>query len=416
MIFLKRPFVFLSGILLYIFPKLGVFLLTRKKSAAYVKRFLRANAHVFTRHLRARKVKKYNKTLILIRTDAIGDYVLFHNFIEVIRNSDRFKDYKIVFFGNIIWKDLAVMNNSEFVDEFVWYNRSELFTEFREIELIKYAYKLSKYSAEILVNAVISRENVFEQMIGLTIAKIKLAPENDYINNTQPEMSKFYNQLIKVPNYCTFEFFRNQTFINELTSHKQEITKPYLNFIHKKSISLPAEYALLFPGAGVAYRRWSALNYARVAAFIKDNYDLDVVFAGGSGEIEISKIIHEHLKTDFIDLIGKTSLLELVEVIQGAKILVSNETSAVHIGVATNRRIICLSNGNHFGRFNPYPSIIWEDVHYIYPKFLRDEIALFPNRVCEKFKYFSDLDINKIPVEDVTYKIKELLDLPLLNI
>jgi ADP-heptose:LPS heptosyltransferase len=54
-------------------------------------------------------------------------------------------------------------------------------------------------------------------------------------------------------------------------------------------------------------------------------------------------------------LSGKTTLQELAELIRGAEILISNETSAVHIAAAVGTNSVCILGGGHFGRFLPYP-------------------------------------------------------------
>ena len=48
-----------------------------------------------------------SNTLLIIRLDAIGDYLLFRNFLSVIRASRKYKDYEITLCGNIVWKDLS---------------------------------------------------------------------------------------------------------------------------------------------------------------------------------------------------------------------------------------------------------------------------------------------------------------------
>jgi ADP-heptose:LPS heptosyltransferase len=55
-----------------------------------------------------------------------------------------------------------------------------------------------------------------------------------------------------------------------------------------------------------------------------------------------------------INLAGKSSLSELVEIIRMAELLVGNETSAIHISSAVGTPSICLLGGGHFGRFVPY--------------------------------------------------------------
>ena len=53
-------------------------------------------------------------------------------------------------------------------------------------------------------------------------------------------------------------------------------------------------------------------------------------------------------------LAGKTSLQQLTTIIAGAQLLVSNETSAVHIAAAVGVPSVCIVGGGHYGRFVPY--------------------------------------------------------------
>ena len=48
-------------------------------------------------NLFSKKPAAFNtKTLLLLRLDSIGDYVLFRNFMSEIKRSDKYRDYKIV--------------------------------------------------------------------------------------------------------------------------------------------------------------------------------------------------------------------------------------------------------------------------------------------------------------------------------
>ena len=53
-----------------------------------------------------------------------------------------------------------------------------------------------------------------------------------------------------------------------------------------------------------------------------------------------------------------TNLAELAELLRSAELLISNETSAVHIAVAVSTPSVCVLGGGHYGRFMPYPSDI----------------------------------------------------------
>ncbi len=66
------------------------------------------------------------KTLLIIRIDGIGDYILFRNFLEALKNSPRFKDYKYTLCGNQAYKELALAYDSKIVSEFIWINTNKM--------------------------------------------------------------------------------------------------------------------------------------------------------------------------------------------------------------------------------------------------------------------------------------------------
>ncbi len=51
---------------------------------------------------------------------------------------------------------------------------------------------------------------------------------------------------------------------------------------------------------------------------------------------------------------GRTSLPELAGVLARAKLVITNDTAAAHIGPAAGTPTICLVGGGHHGRFLPY--------------------------------------------------------------
>ena len=87
------------------------------------------------------KRKRYeikSNTLLLIRLDSIGDYVLFRNFLEWVKESKKYNNYNITLCGNIIWKDLAETFDRDYVNDFIWLNRKKFYSN------LKYKFQLLK--------------------------------------------------------------------------------------------------------------------------------------------------------------------------------------------------------------------------------------------------------------------------------
>ena len=115
----------------------------------------------------------------------------------------------------------------------------------------------------------------------------------------------------------------------------------------------------------------------------------------------------KYFQDDYTDLVGQTSLIELLHVIYNGNIMISNDTCAPHFAIALEMmNIFVIYNGNHFGRFTPYPKKISGNYHVIYhPKIEKnlDDYKTLSN----SYGFGSNLNINEIHAESVIKKIKK---------
>lgn len=211
------------------------------------------------------------KSLLLIRLDAIGDYVLFRNFIEVLKKSEKYKDYSITLLGNSAWKDLSEELDSEFVDEFVWLDRNRFNKDF------VYRYqKLREIVAcgyEVVLSPVYSREFFYgDTIVKLINAKEKIGSIGDLSNirKWQKNISdKYYDVLVPAKSELMFEFDRNKEFFENLLGIKLDIKKPHIDLKPKKlPFELPEKYAILFIGASASFRKWNIEGFAKIGEYI----------------------------------------------------------------------------------------------------------------------------------------------------
>jgi ADP-heptose:LPS heptosyltransferase len=86
-----------------------------------------------------------------------------------------------------------------------------------------------------------------------------------------------------------------------------------------------------------------------------------------------------------------------------SQLLLSNDTGAVHIAVAVETPCVCISNGNHYGRFVPYPASLAANFSVVLP--ILENGDSLPSR----FMHGSDLDIQDIESQAVTYAVLSYL-------
>ena len=363
--------------------------------------------------IKARRGKINGNTLLIIRLDSIGDYILLRNFLKHIRESKKYKNHKIVLCGNIIWKDIAEELDSDTIDEFLWIDRKEFYGNL----IYKYRFLKNIFNRgfEVAIDTTFTREILYgDSIVKASNAKLTIGSEGSQEKHAGWKRKlltdKFYTQLIPAAKNNLFEFFRNKNFFEAILDEKIDLKKPGIPKLNKENFySFDKPYVVIFPGAADSSRRWDPANFSETIMLIMKQYNFEIVVAGGKNETEIANNVIAGLDpSGIINLSGETSLLQLIGLIQKAEALISNETGAVHIAAAVDTPFVCISNGNHFGRFNPYPDKIFDRGYYVYPPEIMRQINNY-NYLIELYRFGSDLDINSINAAVVKSVVEKLL-------
>ena len=387
-------------------------------SSIYVKKFLNLLNYILLNILllfaKRGKPEIKSKTLLLIRLDSIGDYILFRNFLEIIKTSNKYGDYKITLSGNIIWKDLAETLDKNYVDNFLWINRKKFYSDsWYKIRILREVFNAGY---EAVIDTTYSREILFgDALVRASDSKIKIGSSGSQDKHVTWKRKlltdKYYTKLIPASEENLFEFNRDKEFFELLLDKKLDIKCPEINSSKlPKYQGLPGSYCVVFPGSSDAKRRWGTSNYAEICEYLISEFELQIVIPVGGGEKNIVDEIGKIVKSEkLIDLSGKCTLTQLAVVIADSEIVISNDTAAVHIAAAVGKRFLCISNGSYLGRFLPYPEAVFSEANYIFPDEIMRELET-TKELLSKYELNSPFDINSISVDTVKEKIKELLN------
>jgi len=211
------------------------------------------------------------------------------------------------------------------------------------------------------------------------------------------------------------ELDRNAEFIRGLGLKDYKAGLPELAL----SAELPprfdaSDYIVVVPGSSLALKQWPVERFAELSECIHRMLGSKVIVCGSQSESYLGKRLLALVAGDEAEWIedwtGKTSLVELVAVIKGSKMLIANDSSAVHIAAAVGTPSFCILGGGHFGRFVPY-RIENETTRHI-------PVAIFHQMVCfgcnlKCTNSFESSDTGKcltlITVEDVRKKLVEFV-------
>ena len=116
-----------------------------------------------------------------------------------------------------------------------------------------------------------------------------------------------------------------------------------------------APYVVLNFGSNEPGRRWPFESYLQLAERLLDK-GFRVVFTGGKGEVaEEGRLMARLDRPEVVNLIARTSLPELLDLLKHAHAVVTADTGPMHLAIALGAPTVATVGGGHFGSFIPYP-------------------------------------------------------------
>lgn len=114
-------------------------------------------------------------------------------------------------------------------------------------------------------------------------------------------------------------------------------------------------YAVLAPTSRWPAKQWPAERFAAVAEWLLGR-GLTVVFVGAGGEEpQVGPVVALcERETRAKNLIGRTSVAQLMALIEGAAVVVANDSAALHIAVGFSRPIVALFGPTRVNRVGPF--------------------------------------------------------------
>ncbi len=103
------------------------------------------------------------------------------------------------------------------------------------------------------------------------------------------------------------------------------------------------DWVAINPGAAYgAAKRWFPERFAETADGLVAEYGVNIVLTGGPGEKEIGQDIAAAMSTKPLNLIGQTSVRQLMAVLASVRLLVSNDSGPMHVGAAFGVPIVAV--------------------------------------------------------------------------
>jgi lipopolysaccharide heptosyltransferase I len=126
-------------------------------------------------------------------------------------------------------------------------------------------------------------------------------------------------------------------------------------FFNSKLKTENSKLILLQPGARWENKRWPVEHFAALVRALEKNFPAaHFAVLGGRDDAPLGEKISAAAPEKVLNLCGKTSLPEMIEVVRRASVLVTNDTGPMHVATATGTPLVALFGPTAPERTGPY--------------------------------------------------------------
>ena len=348
------------------------------------------------------------KRVLVVRLDAIGDWILCRNALHALRRSARFADTHWTILGNPAWRGLAEAFDKDLADEWFWVERrGDLFRKGYENLLPRAVWhrrvaraqarlreKLTAGRYDIVLSLQPSRDPLLDELVA------GLAPEVVGVRADGLD-SSMYTRLVN-PGPEPFVFLRNRALVSDLTGEPCDVPLSL-----GLSASPPRDEVLVFTGASHWTRRWPRRRVRALVRLLLDRTSSRAILADGASGTDLRSFAAS-FRSNSVEALPPQSLAEFTKRIASVRAVVTNDTMALHLAAAVSTPVVGIVNGVS-GRddFWPYPETLGKRVAIAGAKPSREPVAVLPRLIASQIVQYRNL--SDVTEQDAFKLLTELL-------
>ena len=341
--------------------------------------------------------------ILIITLSGIGDALMFTPALKLLRKSlpDAELDALVMYRGA---KEIFESNPN--FNKVIHFN----FLEEGASKSLKFLLQLrKKYDASINVYPANRKEyNLISFLIGAkeragvvylrknrtnlnSLNNIKVL-ENDNVHNVRTNI-KLCEALIgkKYSEEPPLEF--------QITNEEKDKARKYFNEVGISSEELVVGF---HPGCATLKnhikRRWEPEKFAELAKKLINNHSAKILIFGGPEEKELKEQISSLINSERVNVVNAESLTKSSAIMQRCKIIVTNDSSQMHIAAALGLKVVAIIGPTNQNYIHP-----WKTEHQIVslnldcsPCFFYSPTPLICHRTDVKFKCIKELTVEMV--------------------
>jgi ADP-heptose:LPS heptosyltransferase/glycosyltransferase involved in cell wall biosynthesis len=298
------------------------------------------------------------RSVLWVRTDAIGDAVLASSMLPFIR--EKYRHAKITVFCQEQTEELYA--SCPFVDDTITFQSARVYQDenYRNGVL----KKMQTLHADVALVPVYSREPLTDFFARGSNAKERIAFIGDLSNmdaETRDRNNHYYTLLLSGDGEYKPELERHRDFLKGIgieVSRLEPVVwltpedEQFADEFFQKNNVRPKQTIALFAGVQNNIRLYEQYG-AAIAQICKEN-QFTVIALGAADDRSVNQRNLDAIGVRTLNVSGTTTLRQAAAIIKRCRLAVGSETSMAHIACAVGTPNVILMGGGHFGRFMPY--------------------------------------------------------------
>jgi ADP-heptose:LPS heptosyltransferase/predicted nucleic acid-binding Zn-ribbon protein len=305
--------------------------------------------------------------VLVLRTDAIGDFIVFIPVLKVLRTVFRGDELTLLARDNAT----PLIENSPYCNSIISFDFERYVSD--SAYKLELEHTLEEHRYDMVINAMYSRSPVSDAIVRSTGAPVRIGfhcLDRDGNELVRQANEKFYNVVIQQTAEFMPELARNMSLIETLGWIDTEQVMPEVrlrdedltfaeDFCRSHSIDPKKPSIILFPGAGAKIRQWPVENFSSLAKRLQRELGAQIILSAGPMDVEPIEELKRSLRDRDIPLLNQ-DLRKQAAVYKKVSLFIGNETGPLQLAVAVGTPAIVVLGGGFGDRFFPYPSDRWK--------------------------------------------------------
>jgi lipopolysaccharide heptosyltransferase I len=285
--------------------------------------------------------------ILIIKPSAIGDIVHALPVLAALRK--RWPDSHISWLIGAAYADLLAEH--PLLDELICFQRHQFAQSWRNrgaaVGLFRFLYDMHKRQFDLVIDL----QGLFRSAV---LARITRCDVRIGFANARELGFVFYSHRIPIESMDQHAVDRYLKVAAALGCDTSQVEFPLVvGEQDRQSIAAllgdDRPYAVLLPGSNWATKRWPVERFGQLVGPLRERFGLRTVVAGGREDEQLGNSI-----PGAVNLVGRTTLRQLVGLLQRAELVIANDSGPMHIAAALGRPLLALFGPTNPIRTGPY--------------------------------------------------------------